>query len=359
MRIKIHIQFIAVIMTLIGASSHAAVLEGFKLVPQPKSNWCWIACTTMIINYYKDPDMTAYDVGDWADPGGNNTGTVYDQIANLEHWGIGGQDVDPMSETAAKAEIDAYHPFIVWWSYNGYGHVVDAYGYENGIWYIANPLPVDQGELKQYNSWSAATTQDGWASYYVSILSDAPPPVHPSITVEAPSAGEDFSPGDPCPIDWSSDDVDSVKISLYRGGAFTAVITSSVSAASGTYAWTVPSSQSSGDDYKVRVESVADSSIFDDSAVFSIAGDSDSDSDSDVDSDSDSDVDSDSDSDVDSDSDADWDDDDDDDDDDSVEDEHPFGIDPDGSCGCGAVGSPKAGSYSSGIILNVLNLIVF
>ncbi len=98
------------------------------------------------------------------------------------------------------------------------------------------------------------------------ILSIADSEVTGSIRLTGPNGGESLRVGGVHQIQWSSNEVpgSEVRIELLKGdaGALTIVARG---LNNGTYDWVVPASVSIGVDYKIRVCSVSDSSICDDS----------------------------------------------------------------------------------------------
>ncbi|MEO0092472.1 MAG: S8 family serine peptidase, partial [candidate division WOR-3 bacterium] len=85
----------------------------------------------------------------------------------------------------------------------------------------------------------------------------------PSITVTSPNGSEYWMRGTSQNIRWNSSGVSgNVKIELYKGGSFYGTITSSISN-SGSYLWYIPTSLTPGNDYKIKITSVADPSIYD------------------------------------------------------------------------------------------------
>ncbi|MFA5033868.1 MAG: C1 family peptidase [bacterium] len=87
----------------------------------------------------------------------------------------------------------------------------------------------------------------------------------PALTVTTPNGGENWATGSTCAIKWSTSGVSgNVKIDLYKAGVLNKTIISSTSN-SGTYNWAIPTTQTLGTDYKVRVTSVSNTSIWDES----------------------------------------------------------------------------------------------
>ena len=82
------------------------------------------------------------------------------------------------------------------------------------------------------------------------------------ITVLTPNGGESWLAGTSNTITWTSNISDDVKIELYRGGSIMYTIANSTSN-SGNYLWTIPDTLHSGNDFKVKITSVLDSSITD------------------------------------------------------------------------------------------------
>jgi endonuclease/exonuclease/phosphatase family metal-dependent hydrolase len=90
-----------------------------------------------------------------------------------------------------------------------------------------------------------------------------------SVTVTSPDGGESWAGGSAHNITWSSSGVTSVKVEYSLNGSTWSTLTSSTSASSGSFAWTVPSSASTA--ARVRVSDAADASITDSSdAAFTI-----------------------------------------------------------------------------------------
>jgi subtilisin family serine protease len=90
------------------------------------------------------------------------------------------------------------------------------------------------------------------------------------INVTAPNGGETWTRGSAYTIRWNyaGSPGSSVKIELLKGGSLNRTITSSTSvgsSGSGSYTWTVPSSQATGSDYTIRVTSTSNSNYKDSS----------------------------------------------------------------------------------------------
>ncbi len=94
------------------------------------------------------------------------------------------------------------------------------------------------------------------------------------IRVEQPNGGEVWCAGSTQTIRWSSVGVQNVKIEVSsNGGQSWSVLVASVSAQQGSYQWSIPSTQTPGTQYRIRISDAADSTLFDVSdANFSIVG---------------------------------------------------------------------------------------
>jgi hypothetical protein len=127
-------------------------------------------------------------------------------------------------------------------------------------------------------AWVIPTSQAGGSDYQVRVRSTTnsactgtsngnftitgPPP--PSITVTSPNGGENWVAGSTQTIQWTytGNPGSYVRIELLKGGVLNRTIVSSVSKGtneSGSYNWVVPSTQTAGSDYQVRVTSTSNS----------------------------------------------------------------------------------------------------
>jgi len=95
--------------------------------------------------------------------------------------------------------------------------------------------------------------------------------VEKSITVTEPTSSTVWARGFPADIAWTSTGtIGDVKIDLYKGGTLNQTIVSST-ANDGSYTWAeVDTSLADGTDYKVRVSSIDDSSVYGESEEFLI-----------------------------------------------------------------------------------------
>jgi hypothetical protein len=85
-----------------------------------------------------------------------------------------------------------------------------------------------------------------------------------SIIVTSPNGGQSWVTGTKHAITWSVTNLTGyVKIELLKSGSPVRTIISSVAAGSGSYNWSIPTSQSSGSDYRIRITSTSNSAVSD------------------------------------------------------------------------------------------------
>jgi len=93
-----------------------------------------------------------------------------------------------------------------------------------------------------------------------------------SITITAPDGGESWEPDTSHDITWTSANVTgNLRIYVYKGGSYDSTI-SNATYNDGIYSWTVPAGLTAATDYKIKIESIDDSSVYDESdANFTIS----------------------------------------------------------------------------------------
>ena len=82
------------------------------------------------------------------------------------------------------------------------------------------------------------------------------------ITITSPNGGENWQAGTTHSITWTDNISDLVRIELYKGGSFNSVIVDSTFS-DGQFPWDIPLNLTPGTDYKVKITSVANSSVND------------------------------------------------------------------------------------------------
>ena len=92
-----------------------------------------------------------------------------------------------------------------------------------------------------------------------------------SLTITAPNSGQSWVRGTSNTITWekSGSTGSYVKIELLKGTSVNTVLTSSTSN-DGSYSWNIPSTQTTGSDYKIRITSTSNTGISDTSDNFAI-----------------------------------------------------------------------------------------
>jgi hypothetical protein len=131
-----------------------------------------------------------------------------------------------------------------------------------------------------YNWTEMPFTTEGGTDYQVRISSVSNPNtfdfsdgnftiVGNEITITSPSGGENWIIGQAYFITWDDNLSGNVEINLLNSGVLDIIISSSTSS-DGIYAWEVPSDVEQGNDFTIRIASVDENSIYDESNFFTI-----------------------------------------------------------------------------------------
>jgi hypothetical protein len=123
-------------------------------------------------------------------------------------------------------------------------------------------------------TWTIPTDETLGTDYTIRVLSIDDPSVYdfsdanftisqlPTITVTSPNGGEDWQAGTGNDITWTSSGVTgNVRIHLYKGGSVVRKLTATTN--SGSWTWNIPSDETLGTDYTVRVLSIDYPDIYD------------------------------------------------------------------------------------------------
>ena len=87
-----------------------------------------------------------------------------------------------------------------------------------------------------------------------------------------PASGDEWEQGTTYDITWTSENIDYVKIELYKGTSLDTTLVDSIAALPGSWPWTIPLDQEIGTDYQIKISDVTNAEIFDESDEFSIVG---------------------------------------------------------------------------------------
>jgi DNA-binding beta-propeller fold protein YncE len=175
------------------------------------------------------------------------------------------------------------------WNFQGNpGAGVNIDLYKGGIFYkkVVSRTTVGSGGTGSYR-WTIPLTQASGTDYRIKVtsasnsgytdISDGDFTVTPpTITIGSPNGGEVLGAGAKIPISWSytGNPGATLKIDLYKGGVFNRTIVTGASKGKdfiGIYNWTIPTTQEVGSDYRIRITSKTDATIYDESdADFSI-----------------------------------------------------------------------------------------
>ena len=199
-------------------------------------------------------------------------GTVYDESdANFELAAPSTITVTAPNGSESW-ELDSTES-ITWSSVNLTGNVKIEL-YKDGS--LNSTLTSDTANDGSY-SWAISDSLTAAADYRIRITSLADGTVYdesdanftladaPSITVTAPNGGEDWDPDTTETITWSSVNITgNVKIELYKDGSLDSTLTSDT-ANDGTYTWAISASLADGTDYRIRITSLSDGTIYDQS----------------------------------------------------------------------------------------------
>ncbi|MCH7972726.1 MAG: hypothetical protein IH949_02335, partial [Bacteroidetes bacterium] len=144
--------------------------------------------------------------------------------------------------------------------------------YKGGVFHSVISISTSSEGSK---TWDIPDTTPSGTDYTVKItsvdssnvfdFSDADFTIYPPvITVTAPNGSENWLIGNSYLITWTDNIFENVELQLYKAGSFFTSITTST-ASDGSYTWNIPGGSIAGSDYKIRIASVTNSNIFDES----------------------------------------------------------------------------------------------
>ncbi|OGZ34056.1 MAG: hypothetical protein A2174_02980 [Candidatus Portnoybacteria bacterium RBG_13_41_18] len=137
------------------------------------------------------------------------------------------------------------------------------------LWTIPSTLPTDN----QYAIRIISTTNSTYYDTSDNVFTVFQP--EPLIIITSPNGGESFKTGSVKYINWTYEGTPgNVKVELYNNDVFVKALKSSVSAGTGgkgSFKWLIPSVQTPGSNYKIKVSSITKPTCFDSSnSAFSI-----------------------------------------------------------------------------------------
>jgi hypothetical protein len=141
-------------------------------------------------------------------------------------------------------------------------HSMCMYGYYEDEYHVnatAKWMVVDTGWSRTSPAW---INYDASGDVYTVELRDQGTPTG-VLMVSSPNGGESWQRGTSHYITWDSAAVSgNVSLELYKGGSYDRTITSSTSN-DGSYLWSIPPTLATGSNYKVKITSTSDSSVYD------------------------------------------------------------------------------------------------
>ena len=158
-----------------------------------------------------------------------------------------------------------------------YGTEIDRIGIPGGVNFAQNVTYVRNSSATDPQSGPQDPRTNGeWDEYPVDTFSflGSHTALQPTITVTSPDGNEEWERGYSYEITWTSSDFsDNVKIELYTQSTtmYTELISSTDN--DGLWQWEIPSDQTIGSDYKIRISDAGDGNPFDESdSYFIITG---------------------------------------------------------------------------------------
>ncbi len=163
------------------------------------------------------------------------------------------------------------------WSYNDIGNYVKIDLYRSGSFFeVIDSNTTNDGEYY----WLVDSYYSPSYSYSIKVTSLADSSEYDysglfyikqkSIEVNSPDGNDLLYKGDTTDITWSSENIYGyVKIEVYEEGSYYSTITSYTNN-DGSYSWNVPTHLSSSKDYKIKISSISEPSVYDYSEEFNI-----------------------------------------------------------------------------------------
>ncbi|MCH9030396.1 MAG: hypothetical protein IH819_12515, partial [Bacteroidetes bacterium] len=274
------------------------IFEGIITVITPNGGESWVAGTTQTINWtdnitenitidlYKGGTLhsiistsTSSDgTRNWNIPFALESGSDYKvKITSVNDPGI--SDFSSSNFTIVGNQVTVTTPDggedwqvgssqIINWTDNLTGNV-EIQLFKSGIFHssLTGSTPSDGAY-----TWNISNTLIQGSDYSIRIssvddgnifdFSDADFTLSNELIVTVPDGGESWRAGTSHTINWTDNITGNVKIELYDNGSFDSEITPSTPG-NGSFSWDIPVGTSAGTNYKVKISSVDNSSIFD------------------------------------------------------------------------------------------------
>jgi hypothetical protein len=142
--------------------------------------------------------------------------------------------------------------------------------FKNNVW---NKTITSSTPSNGTYSWTIAAGQAVGSDYKIKIISTVNTAIWDKsdnnftinssyITVTSPNGGESWVRGSTHNITWTDNISENVMIQLFKNNVWNLTITSSTPS-DGTHPWTIPSGQAAGTDYKIKIISTLNTSIYD------------------------------------------------------------------------------------------------
>ena len=260
------------IVLLRAGSAYATIASGVSIGKSGTGSYAWILPTTLASD-------TTYQVQVTCTTNSSYTGTS-------GYFSIAGPTITLTAPTGG-ATWTAGGKQTISWSYTGSPGNVLIQLYKGGTLSSTIKSGTSAGSNGSGSyTWTIPNAQVTGSDYQITVTAIASSSCSstssdfniagPTITLTSPTGGATWTAGGKQTISWSyTGNPGKVQILLYKGGTLSSTIKSSTSAGSngaGSYTWTIPNAQATGNDYQVTVTAIASSSCSSTSNTFNIAG---------------------------------------------------------------------------------------
>jgi len=255
-----------------GSHSYYHVQYGTQSANFGATTYNWAAMPNSVNNYNTSVATLLYHLGVSVDMdynvagSGAYSGDARDALVNYFQYGSAAQLLWRENytittwNTMLRTELDNDRPLYYRGQGTG-GHAFNIDGYQGTSYFHLNWGW--SGSNNGYFYLDDMTPGSSNFSYDQAAIFDLEPTLQPEVIVTAPNGGESYSFGDELNITWTSQDIgNNVSIMLYDGTSLDVTI-SSMTSNDGSFNWTVPSSISAGDNYRIKIADYENSSVYD------------------------------------------------------------------------------------------------